>query len=168
QPVPLFNTHKVVSGIAVLGAALLHPRPDNYLRFASFLLAACLAGRLRVKLPGLTGSMSVNLPFILIAVAALTASESLLIGCFSTLAQCLPRTRRKFNFVQAAFNFSNMALHISAARFFYHSRAAAEALPSHSLLLAVAAAAYFVVNSFPVAVIISLTESKSVLRAWRE
>ena len=168
KPARLFIALVVVSGLAVLGAALPHPRSDNYLRFVAFFLAACLAGRLRVKLPGLTGSLSVNLPFILIAVAALTAAESLLIGCFSTLVQCLPRARRKFNFVQAAFNFSNMALSIGAARFFYHSHTAAEAVPSHSLLLAIAAAAYFVVNSFPVAVIISLTESKSVLRAWKE
>src|SRR5437660_5754387 len=102
KPARFFITLIVVAGIAALASVLRHPHSDNYLRFASFLLAACLAGRLRVKLPGLTGSMSVNLPFILIAVAALTASESLLIGCFSTLAQCLPRTRRKFNFVQAA------------------------------------------------------------------
>ena len=95
-------------------------------------------------------------------------AESLLIGCFSTLVQCLPRARRKFNFAQTAFNFSNMALSIGAARFFYHSHIAAEAVPSHSLLLAIAAAAYFAVNSFPVAVIISLTESKSVLRARKE
>src|SRR5437016_2870965 len=61
KPARFFIILVVVSGLAVFGAALLHPRSENYLRFLAFFLAACLAGRLRVKLPGLTGSMSVNL-----------------------------------------------------------------------------------------------------------
>src|SRR5438477_8258352 len=81
----------ILSGFAVLAHAVFHAQSADHVRFVSFLLVACLAARLKVKLPGLTGNMSVNLPFILVAVAALSPSEDLDVACFSTFVQCLPR-----------------------------------------------------------------------------
>jgi hypothetical protein len=156
----------VISGLAVLGSALMHPSSDNRMRFISFLLVACLAARLKVKLPGMTGTMSVNLPFILVAVAEMNTAEALLVGCLSTLVQCLPSGQQKFNWTQGLFNFANMALAVSATRLLYSSAALQSAITSRSLLLAVAAAGYYAANSAPVAIIIALTENKNALRAW--
>src|ERR1039458_10098054 len=44
---------------------------------------AVAAARMKVKLPGLSGTMSVNLPFVLLAVAKLNLAEALLVGCAS-------------------------------------------------------------------------------------
>jgi hypothetical protein len=129
-------------------------------------VVTCLAARLKVKLPGVTGTMSVNLPFILVAMAEMNAAEALVIGCFSALTQCLPQGQKKFNWVHAIFNFANMALAIGAARLLYNSAALESAVPSRSLLLAVAAAGYFAVNSIPVAIIMGLTEKRSIVRGW--
>lgn len=81
----------VLSGAAVLVNAVLHAQSVDHVRFLSFLLVACLAARLKVKLPGLSGSMSVNLPFILVAAAEMSPSEALAVACFSTFVQCVPR-----------------------------------------------------------------------------
>ena len=162
----LFIGLVVLSGFAVLGNALLHAGSENRMRFVCFLLVACLAARLKVKLPGVTGTMSVNLPFILVAVAEMSAAEALLVGCFSALVQCLPSGQKKFNWIQGLFNFANMALAIGATRLLYNTAALESALPSRSLLLAVAAAGYFAVNSIPVAIIMGLTEKRSILRGW--
>lgn len=75
----------ILSGLAVLANAILHASSTDHVRFVSFLLVACLVARLKVKLPGLTGNMSVNLPFILVAVAEMTPSEAMAVACFSTL-----------------------------------------------------------------------------------
>src|SRR5690348_10957324 len=125
----------ILSGFAELANAVLHAQSVDHVRFLSFLLVACLAARLKVKLPGLTGSMSVNLPFILVAVAEMSPSEALAVACFSTFVQCLPRATQKFNTVQAIFNFANMALAVGVTRFLFGNPALNNAIASHALLL---------------------------------
>lgn len=156
----------VISGLAVLVNALRHPASDNAVRFVAFLLVACIAARLKVKLPGVTGTMSVNLPFILVAIAEMNTAEALVVGCLSTLVQCLPNAGQKFYWTRGIFNFANIALAIGATRLLYNSGALHSAIESHPVLLAVAAAGYFAVNSMPVAIVIALTENKNPLRMW--
>src|SRR5258708_7026044 len=103
--------------------------------------------------------MSVNLSFILGAVAPMCPSGALVVACFSTFVQCLPRATQKFNTVQAIFNFSNMALAVAATRFLFGYPALNNMTTSHGLVLALAAAGFFVVNTVPVALVISLTEA---------
>jgi hypothetical protein len=162
----IFIALVILSGFAVLAQAVLHAQSVDHVRFVSFLLVACLAARLKVKLPGLTGSMSVNLPFILVAVAEMSASEALAVACFSTFVQCLPRATQKFNTVQAIFNFCNMALAVGATRLMFGHPALNDMVGSHGLLLALAAGGFFVVNTVPVAFVISLTEAKNALKVW--
>src|SRR5258708_26307503 len=110
----------IVLGLCVLGNAVVSAHALTFaVRFIAFLLVACLAARLKVKLPGVTGSMSVNLPFILVAVAEMGQLEALLIACLSSLTQCLPRDRRKFNWLQTSFNVCAMALAVEATRLVY-------------------------------------------------
>ena len=113
-----FITLVVVLGLCVLGDALVNPGAIHPAQLAAFLVVACLAARLKVKLPGLTGSMSVNLPFILIAAVAPQTSmlEALAVACVSNLVQCLPRANQKFSPVRAAFNVSTMALAVEVTR----------------------------------------------------
>ena len=132
----IFVALVVLSGLAVLVNAILHTHSADHVRVVSFLLVACLAARLKVKLPGLTGSMSVNLPFILVAAAEMSSSEALAVACFSTFVQCLPHATQKFNTVQAVFNFANMALAVAATRFVFSFPPFNSAVPSHALLLA--------------------------------
>src|SRR5262249_48742747 len=116
--------------------------------------------------PALTGSMCVNVPFILIAAAEMGLAETLLVGCLSNFVQCLPRDRRKFNLMQTAFNVSMMALAVGATRLVYESRALSTIVASPSLRLAIAAAGFFLANTIPVAIVIYLTEGKSIARTW--
>jgi hypothetical protein len=162
----IFIALMILSGFAVLAQAVLHAQSVDHVRFVSFLLVACLAARLKVKLPGLTGSMSVNLPFILVAAAEMNPSEALAVACFSTFVQCLPRATQKFNTVQAIFNFCNMALAVGVTRLMFGQQALNNLISSHGLLLALAAGAFFVVNTVPVAIVISLTEAKNALQVW--
>ena len=157
----------VLSGLLFLGDAAVKAKSVPSVRFVAFLAAACLAARLKIKLPGLTGTMSVNLPFILVAAAEMNSAEALAVGFISTFVQCLPKGK-KLNLVQSAFNCGTITLAIAAARFIFASPSVASVIGSPSLRLGVAATAYTLANTIPVAIIIGLTEGASILRTWRE
>lgn len=169
-PVParVFIGAVAVSGLAVFAISVRDASLVQTGLFVSLLLMASLAARLKVKLPGITGNMSVNLPLILVSVAQLGLLQALLVGCISNLVQCLPKPKQKFNLVQIIFNFGTMALAVSATRFIFRSQDLGAAISSASLRLAVATAGFFLVNTVPVAMVIFFTEKKSVFRTWRD
>jgi hypothetical protein len=156
----------VISGLCVLGDAILSAQSIYVLRFVSFLVVACIASRLRLKLPGVTGSMSVNLPFILVAVAEMSSLEALAVGCISTFVQCIPSRPKKLNVTQALFNFSNMALAVAATRLMFQSAAASSVVSAAPLRLSMAGGVFFLVNSVPVAIVIALAEAVNAVRTW--
>jgi hypothetical protein len=158
----------IVSGFLLLGDAVLRAPALPTTRFLVLLGLAVLAARLRIRLPGLTGVMSVNLPFILLACALTGTAEALTAGFVSTFAQCLPRERRKLNVVQIAFNCCALTLAVGAARWVYVSPEITSFVAPPALRLALAAGVYFLANTVMVATVISLTESVSVIKTWTE
>ena len=79
----------VATGTLTLGFGLTHWSSRDLAQFVSYLAIAIIASRLKVKLPGISGTMSVNFLFILLGIVELGFAETLLIGCAATLAQCL-------------------------------------------------------------------------------
>jgi hypothetical protein len=146
-------------------AVQFHQQPVLWIRFFAFLVVTLFAARCNVSLPGITGSMSVNVPFILIAVTQLSLWEAVFIACGSGLVQCL-MSSRKTNAVKVVFNVCNMANATGLAYFLYTLRLQDADLTAHSLLLIAAAAGYFLVNTIPVAIIIALTERHNPARLW--
>ena len=67
----------VAAGSCVIVAnAIRYQQPMRYSQFLVIFALALIASRLKVKLPGLNGNMSVNLPFILIAAVQLSLFEN--------------------------------------------------------------------------------------------
>src|SRR6185437_15573786 len=110
----------VISGLLLLGDAVLNAKQVPTAKFLAFLFIACVAARFRVKLPGVTGTMSVNLPFILVAAAQMNTAEALAIGFMSTFFKCFAKGK-KFNLMQVAFNCSAITLAVAATRLIYES-----------------------------------------------
>src|SRR6202167_3860596 len=95
---------------ASLASHALHPA------FALAILAlAAATSRMKIKLPGIDGNMSVNLPFLLMAVVNLSALEAVGIASISTVIQCWPKRDGKFKPQQMLFNVSMMAFATSMA-----------------------------------------------------
>ncbi|MGB7334034.1 MAG: HD domain-containing phosphohydrolase, partial [Terriglobales bacterium] len=168
-----FRAKLFIGVTAALGASamlhsLWHWQSVDLTRFACYLLVAVIASGLKIQLPGLDGTMSVNFLFILLSVLELNLPETLILGCTATLAQCLFGTRQKLVPVKIVFNvFSMMANAIVLSYFAYHDLQrvlGAGTLP----LLIITALVFFVANTVPVAVIISLTEGKSAHKVWAE
>jgi diguanylate cyclase (GGDEF)-like protein/putative nucleotidyltransferase with HDIG domain len=141
---------------------------DDPAKAAAYLLTALLASRLKVELPEITGTISVNFLFILIGIAELSFSETLILGCSAILAQCLFLKRRWPKLVQVIFNVSSAAVAIWAAYFTYHGPLHSRMNVNASLLLMLAAGVYFIFNTLPVAAIISLTEHKNLQKIWTD
>jgi len=156
----------VMSGAAAATHTMAQWQRLNSTRFLALLAASLLASILRLKLPGLTGTMSMNLPFIMVAVGTLSAPEALLIACLSTLAQCMHGARLRMNPVQAVFNFCNMALAVTLTQAIFGSAATSAAVASPSLRMGLATGGFFLGNTIPVAIVISLTEKASTWRTW--
>jgi len=70
----------VAAGTGVLLYGAIHPTSKNIAQFICYLLIAILASRLKVNLPGITGTMSVNFLFILLGILELSFTETLVLG----------------------------------------------------------------------------------------
>jgi diguanylate cyclase (GGDEF)-like protein/putative nucleotidyltransferase with HDIG domain len=141
---------------------------DDLAKFAAYLLTAMLASRLKVELPEITGTISVNFLFILIGIAELSFSETLVLGCSAILVQCLLTRRRWPRVEQVLFNVSSAAVAIAAAYFIYHGPLQTRLHPNSAFLLMLSAAVYFLLNTVPVATIIALTENKRLQKIWTD
>jgi diguanylate cyclase (GGDEF)-like protein/putative nucleotidyltransferase with HDIG domain len=155
-------------GMVALADALWHWQSVDLSRFACYLLVAVLASSLKIQLPGIDGTMSVNFLLILLSVLELNLPETLILGCTATLAQCLVGTRQKLVPIKIVFNvLSMMANAIVLSYFAYHDLQrvlGAGTLP----LLVITALVFFLANTIPVAVIISVTEGKPAHKVWGE
>jgi hypothetical protein len=136
--------------------------------YALALLAlAAVTSRMKIKLPGIDGNMSVNLPFLLLAVVNLSALEAVVIACISTVVQCWPKADSKFKPEQMLFNVSMMAFATSMANLIWNAGWLGKAAwASEPLMLASATAAFFLGQTAPVAAIIKLAEGAALRRVW--
>jgi hypothetical protein len=140
--------------------------PRAYFALAVLALAA-VTSRMKVKLPGINGTMSVNLPFLLTAAVSLSAVEAAVIACISTAVQCWPRKNAKFNPQQMAFNLSMMVFATSAASLIFNVTAQSQTMwHSSTLGLALATVTLFLGQTAPVAGIVALSEAKSARHVW--
>ena len=148
----------IAAGTAALLQALVHQNSNNIAEFICYLGIAILASRLRVTLPGITGTLSVNFLFILVAIAELSYAEALTLGAVSMLAQSFYPNRP--GAIQLTFNVCAGSLSTALAYLVYHSALANHLIVSRPLILCLAAITYFVVNAGSIAVVISVSEDK--------
>ncbi len=101
----------VICGTTVLTYSVWHGRSENPLKFFCYLVIALAASRLKVNLPGITGTMSVNFLFLLLGVLELSLSEAMALGCAAVVVQCFDRNRPVP--IQVVFNVCSTALAIA-------------------------------------------------------
>src|SRR6266705_3407505 len=93
---PVFVGFTGICASAILIHGLFTIHGWHSWEFLSLLLVAALTSRLKIKLPGLNGNMSVSLPFILIAMTQLSLPEALAVAASSIFVQSVPRGPHKF------------------------------------------------------------------------
>jgi diguanylate cyclase (GGDEF)-like protein/putative nucleotidyltransferase with HDIG domain len=162
----VFVSLVVVLGTGVFLCGMIQPTSKNISQFICYLLIAILASRLKIHLPGITGTVSVNFLFILLGVLELSFAETLIVGAAAILVQCFYRDRPSP--IQVTFNLCDSAISTAVAYGVYHLALSGGQVKSHPLLLALAASTYFVANTGSIAMVISLTEHKPLQKIWVE
>jgi len=149
-------------GAAALANGLYLWVPHDLLRFFCYMALAIPASCLKVTLPKINGTMSVLFIFLLAGIVELGLPQTLVIGTICVIVQSLWHARLRIRAIQILFSIATLALAISATYHVYR------VLPfrSTAFRLAIAASVYFVVNTFPIAMVIALTEKKSLRQVW--
>src|SRR5437870_388456 len=164
----LYIGFTIAAGFATLASGFLFDwQFPDLSRFYSYFLLAIIASTLKVRLPGIRGTMSVNFLFILLGTTELSFQETMLMGCAAAVAQCLWKPKRRPQAVQVLFNVAVLAISIGVAYHVSHF-ALRTALTSLSTLLALTTSLYFVANTVLVAAVLALVEEGSLRRIWRQ
>src|SRR6202167_5982211 len=148
----------IAAGMVCLLQAAIHQSSKNIAEFICYLGISILASRLRVTLPGITGTLSVNFLFILVGIAELGYAEALTLGAVAMLAQSLFPGRPTA--MQLTFNVCAGALSTALAYLVYHNAFCNAFIGNRPLLLCLTASIYFIVNAGCIAVVISFSEGK--------
>ncbi len=152
----------IATGSASLLQAAVHQSSRNIAQFICYLGVAVLASRLRVTLPGITGTLSVNFLFILVGVAELSYAEAMTLGAVSMLAQTFYPNRPSA--IQLTFNVCAGALSTALAYVVYHNSLVNGLIASRPLILCFAASIYFIANAGCIGAVISFSEGRALRR----
>ena len=151
-----------VTGVALLGRAMLHwGSGHDYMRFASYLLVTSFAARFRVSIPRVTGSMAVNLPFILVALIELSLPEALVIAAISTFVQSFWTQSGKRNMIQVVYNIGVLVIAAQMTWFAMQTH-----VTNMALTIALGGLAVLLSNTSLVAGIIAATEKAGFFHTW--
>ena len=142
-----------------------HAPGGSWIRFAVFLVAVLLTSGLKVVLPQGEGTMSLNFPFVLLSVVQLSPLQTMLLAGLSVAVQCRLRVKKLFTAVQIAFNIANSIVASAGAvlTFVALTKLGLAIAPA----LSIAAVAYFLCNTVPVALAIAWSTQKNPYLLWK-
>lgn len=167
RPTKAFIGLMVLAALGTIGNAVLHRQGWHPYLGLTLLLVAMATSRMKVAIPGINGNMSVNLPFLMLSVITLNATEAILVACASTIIQTLPSDGSKLKPVRVVFNVSMMAFSCGAAGLlFHHEILGGLSWVSVQLLLAGTTATFFLGQTLPVSAIVALTDGGAFRRIW--
>jgi diguanylate cyclase (GGDEF)-like protein/putative nucleotidyltransferase with HDIG domain len=136
-------------------------------RFITFVAVGLLTSLLKVRLPGMTGNMSMHFVFVLLGLLELDRGELVLIASLSMAAQSLWSLGCRPRAVQVSFNVAAVAVSAAGAHLAFAGHH--DVIGSGFAIRYIAAALiYFFLNQGAVAVVICLTEAKPIGHVWRE
>ena len=162
----LYIGTSVSVGYALLAGALIgFGQFPDVARYLACLSLACIASTMKVRLPGLHGTISVNFVFILMALTQFSLGETLTIALGATLVQCLWRPKTRPKLIQVLFNTSTVLISTALAY------GAAHAVPGqlHLLIaLAPAATVFFVMNTGMISLVLALLSKTTLLAVWKQ
>jgi hypothetical protein len=154
-----------VASLCALSFAVIRWQTQAWPQLLLLSVAAAVSSRLKVKLPGMTSSMSGNLPVILLGVTQLGLFASLLVAVTAAITQSYSGGN-KTKPIQFVFNACTLLNATGLAYLVFHNQIFGTRASAHTMSLVLAAATYFVANTAPVASIIGLTEGGNPLALW--
>jgi len=156
------------SGLAALCFAVYPWESQNLMRFGFYLALALIGSGSKVRLPGITGTLSVYFLFVLLSIVELKLPETMVIVAAATLLQCYWQAKNRPSAAQVVFNTTSNFLAAAAAHLTYQSGLVIFSSLGIPVRLGLAAIVFFVINTATVAIVIGLTEGRSPRQVWTE
>ena len=156
-----------IAAVVALGALALVDGlsvPQDLVGFACYFALAIPASCLKVRLPGVTGTMSVLFVLVLAVIADLGLPEAMIIGVCCTLVQSVWHAKARP--VQLLFTVANIASAVWLTNAAYQFLSHVAPTLQVPFRLSIATAIFFVANTLPVAGVIALTENKPLGQVW--
>jgi diguanylate cyclase (GGDEF)-like protein/putative nucleotidyltransferase with HDIG domain len=140
--------------------------PDLF-KYIGFLVVALAAGSVHLALPGLRSPLSFTFAFVLIGLVEFTPSETVLLGCLPTVAECYWRNRTKPELPVVIFRTALMAAAIAVGQRVFDSEWLVAFGFDTVFRLAAAGIALFLLNSVPIAVLDSALIGEAFATMWK-
>lgn len=141
---------------------------ENGSRLLFLAVVAVIVSGFKIRLPGVTTTLSTNYVVILAALLDLDAGAGVVVSLICTLAQCLLYANTKPRWYQVVFSVVAVPLPVLGADLLIHSVTLRHLDGSGSVGLLAGVMTYFLINTITVAGVISLTSNKAVRQVWQE
>src|SRR5260370_21403215 len=107
---PRYITWVAAAGLTVFAAGMIRWQSTGLAHFLAFLFLAQLVSTQKLSLPGMRGTMSPSLLFMLIGIADFSFAETLVLGCTAAFVQTLWKAKQPPRPEQVIFNISTLVL----------------------------------------------------------
>lgn len=163
----LYAEAVIASGGALLVYSLLHAAWDEPARFLVFLAVSLVAAGCKLRLPGMTSTLSIGFVPLLIAAIEFPLGEALLMAALVGAMQCLWKAQNRPTSLQVLFNAACLCLGTALA----HGVCAGLSVrpDTQALVVSVALATLILygVNTLLVAAVLCLIQGRSLVTIWQ-
>jgi hypothetical protein len=163
----LYLNAVMAGGLLVVAWAALYWHSDNPIRFLAYLSMAALASLCKVRLPGMTGTISVSFVVLLLVIVELSLPEGVLIATVAAAVQCVCKTRRRPEPVQVFFSIASLVLSTALASLgcrLVMQSALADSLPA---LLGLSTVLLYFSNTILISAAVCVAEGKPLSSIWQ-
>lgn len=162
----LFLAVVLMAAAGVLAAGVITVGPIDPVRLAAMLALSAILSALKVRLPGLEGSVSLGFVVLLSAVIELSLLEVCLVAAVGALVQCLWAPAHRPQPVQVAFSVASFVL--AGAVAFGAVRLLVAPVTGQSLMghLGAAAVILYLTNTLLVSTMLSLVQNEPLAAIW--
>lgn len=159
----------VVAGIMCFLLSLLERTShfEHAERLPFYLIAALCCSGLKIRLPGVLVTLSMNFIVFIVAMQDLSPGATVLVAVVGTLGQCLIQADTRPKWFQVLFSVAAIPLPVLAAQMTLRSDSILALDRTGCIPLLAASMIYFLVNTVTVAGIISCATRKSIYQTWK-
>lgn len=159
----------VLGGLACLGRAFAgwNFHDEHLIRVLCYLMAGVMASGLKIRLPGIAGTLSMNYIVIIMAMQDISLPAAMIVAVVSTLGQCMIHASLRPKWFQVLFSVCGIVVPLLAAHTAYVSPLLLSNDRTGCISLLVASLVYFLINTITVAGIIACSTGASIFQTWR-
>ena len=148
--------------------SLLQWRSSHMSQFLFYLVAGIVCSKMKIRLPGITGTLSMSYVVTLVSVIELGFPQTIAVSCASGVGQLFWSARKRPRAVQVLFTLSSLAVSSGLAYLVFHGAALQPVMSSFSFRLFGACVVSFLANAAMVGAIIAWTEGKRMRKVWKD